>query len=197
MATPVGGSRGLTDGEKRMAKDIFGHSIDYSKVLIRNEKWGFFTFFLSDRLTVTPDGTMYCGPESFREDFAADTVEMVFHFIHEMVHVWQYQLGFQVKGQGIASVFRYGYKYTLKPDSKLSDFPMEGQGNIIADYSMYVFYHAPVYYSGKRYGKAPYTFAELQAVLADFIANPSDPKNLPTLEDSQCKDPASAVCINR
>jgi hypothetical protein len=181
MATPVGGKRKLTTLEEGMVTKIFGNSIDCSKVWVRNKKWGFFSFLLSDRVTVTPDGTLYCGPVNFKEDFATSSPNFVHHFIHEMVHVWQYQLGYQVMGQGVASVFGYGYDYTLKPDSKLSDFPMEGQANIIADYAMYDLglNSKAIYSSRADFKKAPYSFQELQNVLKDFLANPGDIKNLP------------------
>jgi type VI secretion system secreted protein VgrG len=182
MATPVGGSRKLTQGEEALAKLMFGNSIDYSKVLIRNKKYRVFGFPPADDVIVTPDGTMYCGPASFKEDFTeGGNPHSIRYFIHEMVHVWQYQLGYPMVIAGIASVFRANYDYTLKKDSKLSDFKIEGQANIISDYAMYVIFpdSTEVYSSKTRYKKEPYSFQELREIVKDFLLDPRDLKNLP------------------
>jgi type VI secretion system secreted protein VgrG len=197
MATPVGGNRGLTEGEEKMARLIFGNSIDYTRVRIHNKKW---RSFFPDKVAMTPNGEIFFHPSDFQEDFSDSSISPRERhlFIHEMTHVWQYQLDFPVMAQGLLSAFKYGYKYTLKPDSKLSDFSMEGQGNIIADYAMYIIDKMASWYSGMRYEKTtPYTLQELQAVLVDFIANPSNKMNLPEIiKPAHCKiDSTSADCI--
>ncbi|UUZ53048.1 hypothetical protein LP419_29235 [Massilia sp. H-1] len=53
--------------------------------------------------------------------------------MHEMVHVWQYQLGYPVRLRGAVRV-GLSYDYELAPDKHLSDFNMEAQGDLLADY---------------------------------------------------------------
>ncbi|MDR1228386.1 MAG: hypothetical protein LBK55_05105 [Azoarcus sp.] len=196
MPTPVGSFRTLTASEILVLQRIFGGAINYSAVKIHNKKW---VSWRPDNVTMTPNGEIYFNKQSFLEDYvAANThADIVYHFIHEMVHVWQYQLGFPVKTQGFASAFKSGYNYTLKPDSKLSNYPMEAQANIIADWAMYLMYGMAKHYSGDQYGKTtPYTLTELQAVLVDFIAEPKNKKNLPIIKDPRCEaEPASVSCL--
>ncbi len=52
--------------------------------------------------------------------------------MHEMMHIWQYQRGMNVKIRGLVS-WAVNYKYDL--DRKmLSSYPMEQQASIVADY---------------------------------------------------------------
>jgi hypothetical protein len=202
MPTPEGGYRGLTAGEVQMLQQIFKGSINYSAVKIHNRKW--VSWIQADDVTMAPDGEIYFNKKTFQEDFDDPNIRqnqhtVIHHFIHEMVHVWQYQLGFSVKLQGLASAAGYGYKYSLDTKKKLSDYPMESQANIIADWAMYVLYNRAAYYSGKEYGeKTPHSRIDLEKVLADFILNPADRKNLPIIEDPKCKaEPTSIQCLSR
>jgi ethanolamine utilization protein EutQ (cupin superfamily) len=98
-ATPENGSRELTPGEIQMAKKIFKDSINYAKVRIHNE--GYFPFGLQDANTaVTPNGEMYFLPDDFEEDFSISRDAKKLWFIHEITHVWQYQLGYWVRFRG-------------------------------------------------------------------------------------------------
>ncbi|MBK7236706.1 MAG: hypothetical protein IPI02_14175 [Sterolibacteriaceae bacterium] len=95
--------------------------------------------------------------------------------MHEMVHVWQYQLGYPVKLRG---AIRIGlpYEYTLESGKRLSDYNMEAQGNILSDY-----------WALKLYGKPPDVWERkylndlplYEIVLRDFISDPADQSNLP------------------
>jgi type VI secretion system secreted protein VgrG len=193
MPTPIEGSRKLTVGEIAMLQRIFRNAIRYDKVKVHNGKK--YIFFQGSQTVMTPNGEIYYPATRFKEDFHTQRASEQHLFIHEITHVWQYQMGFQVKAQSIGSAFRYGYNYTIKPGMKLSDFPMEGQANIIADYAMYVLYGRPDHYSGSQYKKPPQSLADLQTVLADFIKNPLDKSNLPGFANPLCEaNPNSSDC---
>jgi len=192
MAPPVKSSRSLTSGEISMAQRIFGSAIRYGAVKIHRGKYA---SFQPDNVVMAPNGEIYFPDRYYRDDFDNGNYSDVHLFIHEMTHVWQYHLGFWVKPQGLGSAFGYGYNYTIKPGMKLSDFRMEGQANIIADYAMYVFFaSATSSYSGRNFGKPAPKFNDLKAVLKNFINNPHDRSNLPSFANPHCIDPASAAC---
>jgi hypothetical protein len=177
VTTPDGEARGLTSGEIAMAQQVFGSSIDYSKVKIH--KGEYLWFGLQRNNTVmAPNGEVYYNKEMFREDFSVGTVDHVSQltFMHEMTHVWQYQLGYPVKGRGAIRV-GLSYKYTLDASKLLSDYDMEAQGNILADYwalkTLGKF--RPQIHEMKHQGD----FALFETVLKNFIADPSDKRNLP------------------
>jgi hypothetical protein len=95
--------------------------------------------------------------------------------MHEMVHVWQYQLGYPVKLRG---AFRIGlsYKYELANGKSLADYNMEAQGNVLSDYWAEVLVGSPpALWQASSRGQT----AVFRSVLAKFIANPADRVNLP------------------
>jgi hypothetical protein len=178
-----------------MVRPIFRNAIRYDKVKVHNRKYA---FFQPSNGAITPNGEIYFAPMVFREDFHITRVSEQHFFIHEMVHVWQYQMGYPVKAQGIASAIGYGYDYTIKPGMQLSDFPMEGQANIIADYAMYLLFGSALHYSHKKYYKPATPQSDLQAVLSKFILNPLDKSNLPNFANSACEtDPTSVQCLTK
>ncbi len=131
---PKGQSRGLTPGELEIARSVFGGSIDYSKVRIHNDTSN---MFQSKDTTVTPNGEMYCGADSYSDDFSKGDVH---RFVHEMTHIWQYQNN--VLNPRIAAVkeeFKSGfcytsaYDYTPDPKKDLLDYNLEQQADMVAD----------------------------------------------------------------
>jgi hypothetical protein len=202
MPLPYGESRSLTPLETVLALKVFGTSIQYIRVKIHHGKY---IGIQPDHAAMTPNGEIYFPTPLYEDDYSVAFNDWQKHlFIHEMAHVWQYQLGYPVMATGliesvIGSINGYGYDYTLKPNSKLSDYPMEAQANIIADYAIYLLYNQPRHHSRRRYGKPPYSLPELQAVLADFISNPSSAENLPKVNKrSNCEtEPNTADCLTR
>jgi type VI secretion system secreted protein VgrG len=175
LKTEEGDSRGLTEGEIAEARKIFFDSIDYAKVRVHNGEYLWFGL-QPDDTAMTPNGEIFFNPKHFVEDFSKQEQEELIWFIHEMVHVWQHQLGFPVKWRG---AIRLGldYRYTLEGSKTLADFNMEAQGNVLADF-----------WALKRYLPRPRAFNErkhindlslYEKVLKRFIDNPSDPSNLP------------------
>jgi hypothetical protein len=175
VKTPEGKARWLTAGEIAMARTIFKDSIDYSKVKVHNGEYLWFGM-QPDDTAMTPDGEMYFNKKHFKEDFSLTTKETQHWFIHEMVHVWQHQLGYPVKARGAIRI-GLSYEYELASTKKLSDYNMEAQGEVLADF----FYM-------KKFGSWPHwkddqvnnnaMFYE-QYPLSSFLAAPGAVTNLP------------------
>jgi type VI secretion system secreted protein VgrG len=175
VATPEGKSRGLTSGEIEMARLLFKGSVDYGKVKIHNGEY-LWLGMQPDNTAMTPNGEMYFNPGRFKEDFSASaSFGDRLWFMHEMVHVWQYQLGYPVKWRGAMRV-GLSYEYELAEDKTCADYNMEAQGNLLADYWAEVLVGSPpALWQDSSRGQAEL----LRKVLAKFIANPADVSNLP------------------
>lgn len=190
-------SRPLTAGEVEMARLIFKDSIDYSAVRVHNEEY--LPFGLQDDETaMTPNGSMYFNPDYYVQDFSAqksaETEEMFVDarqqtirrkqwFMHEMTHVWQYQLGYSVTWQGFwlgvtgGYLFRRAYKYDYSdskdsPDKNRSfnDFNMEQQAKIIERYYGIKYLYEYSYQN---------EMAFYERVLGKFLRSPKDASLLP------------------
>jgi uncharacterized Zn-binding protein involved in type VI secretion len=181
VATPKGESRGLTSGEIAMARQIFGDSVDYGQVRVHNGEYLWFGL-QPNNTAMTPNGEMYFNPDRFLEDFSdpaiAEPVEQAW-FIHEMTHVWQYQLGYPVKWKrGNPLGWFMSYEYKADPNKRLCDYNMEEQGDIIRDYFALKFL-------GNRYVvvQPKYRIWDhlpvLESMLEDFLEQPGDVGNLP------------------
>jgi Domain of unknown function (DUF4157) len=176
VPTAEGTSRPLREGEIRMAAQIFQRSLDYSQVRVHNEE--FLPFGLQpDNTAMTPNGEIYFNPKRFKEDFSLSTPNDQHWLMHEMVHVWQYQLGYPVMARG---AIRIGleYEYELDPAKKLSDYNMEAQGDLLADYWALKFKQQPRLVSMRFYQDMLWV-PLYEQVLSRFLANPADKGNLP------------------
>jgi hypothetical protein len=178
IARPKRG-RPLTSGEIAMARLVFADAIDYSRVAVHDR--GYFPFGLQHRQTaVTPNGSMYFPKDCFEEDFSARGIGSQMWFMHELTHVWQFQLGYWVKMRGAIRV-GLAYGYTLAPGRRLADYNMEAQGNIIADYFALGFRGSEGrrHLYEHRYRAHPGALALYEAVLADFLDDPANRSHLP------------------
>lgn len=181
--TPEWESRPLTIGEIDMCKPIFRYSIDYNKVRVHNREWLIFGL-QPDNTAMTPNGELYFNPKWFEADFSAPKNTSPLYpanilkawFLHEMTHVWQYQLGYGVKWHGMQR-WKLDYHYTLDPAKNLCDYNMEAQGNIIADYFAHGVLQDPSALSHTVHVSDPLSL--YQTVLSAFLFNPTDPENLP------------------
>jgi|GEM_PF-1777857 len=177
-------SRTMTDGEKAMAEKVFGkEAVDYKRVVVHNCKY----FFLQTR-PMTPNGEMYFG-EDYKADFSEADAPGKHLFMHEMTHVWQYQLDYGVKWHGFMLQIPYilglsdSYRYELNDKKKLPDFNMEQQGDILADYFS-VSNGVGVYSKSGRdqieKSERIQDFLDLlKKTLSEFILDPKNKKNLP------------------
>jgi type VI secretion system secreted protein VgrG len=177
---PKGKKRSLTPGEVAMARVVFKDAVDYRKVKVHHGGW--WVFFGFQNTAVTPNGEMYF-PEStnyYKDDFSntGDNRHKAL-FMHEMTHVWQYQLGYPVKKAGV-TVTRRGaaaYEYALTRYRTLSSYNMEQQGEIISDYYIIcVIGDAHAVWNSANYAKSPEL---LTSTLEGFLNNPADKSNLP------------------
>lgn len=128
-ACPVGGERLLTPGEVALARSMFGTAIDYPKVTIRRRKW---FPFQPRNVTMAPRGHLHFHPmgKSYCDDFAAASLGLQAHFIHEMTHVWQTQ----TRGEWYLVLNRMPwsrYDYSLKPGWRLTQYGIEQQAEIV------------------------------------------------------------------
>ena len=170
-------NRTLTTGEIRLATTIFKSSIDYTKVRIHNGKY---IFFQPDNSGMTPNGEIYVHG-AYRSDYSTGNGQSKGFLIHELVHVWQYQLNIlnpvtAAIAENIVHGFDYSkaYHYTLDPAKDILDYDIEQQAAIIEDYYL-------IYFAGSLpvRGHMQNTLAEAKAgqlfhkVLGKFRVNPS------------------------
>lgn len=169
--------RGLTIGEIDMVRTVFKDSIAYAKVKVHRK--GYFPFRLQgDGMAVTPNGEVYFVPSDYRPDFSVGTDFQKSWFMHEITHVWQYQLGYPVRLRG-AIRFGLDYSYELDAIKKLRHYNMEAQGDILADYFAVAMLNNPKAVRNKSKEGKIYLQQAYESTLSDFLLNPSDKRNLP------------------
>lgn len=163
--------RPLTTGEIAMASLLFRNAIDYQRVRIHSRRY---MPFQPKNCCMTPNGSMYFHASCFLDDYAQATTSGQHWFLHEMVHVWQHQLGYPVRLRGAV---RLGlpYNYELHADALLSDYNMEAQGDLLADYFVLKFLGRPEAMRQRRY---QHDLALYERVLAGFLRDPASRENL-------------------
>ncbi|MBC7684677.1 MAG: Rhs element Vgr protein [Bdellovibrionales bacterium] len=158
-----------------MASRLFGDAIDYPAVRIFNRRY--LPFGLQPKnCAMTPNGAIYFHKSCCLLDFAAGSEHARHWFMHEMVHVWQHQLGYPVRLRGAVRI-GLSYRYVLALDKTLSDYNMEAQGDLLADY--FVLRHLASA-SAMRQSAYANELPMYEQVLAKFLANPSSRNNLPS-----------------
>jgi hypothetical protein len=166
-------ARPLTAGEIAMASALFGDAIDYSRVRIHKRRY--LPFGLQPKnCAMTPNGSMYFHHSCFLEDFSAGDAHARHWFIHEMVHVWQHQLGYPVRLRGALRV-GLTYRYQLVAGKTLADYNMEAQGDLLADYFVLKLLGSPRAMRQPRYAGSVALF---ESVLSGFIDNPASRSSL-------------------
>ncbi|ORM98853.1 type IV secretion protein Rhs [Pantoea septica] len=126
-----GGLRLLTSGEIRLATELYCHNIQYNRVWVHHGSY--LPFGLQENNTaMTPNGEIWFETNVYRDDYSMASVDYQHLFMHEMMHVWQYQRGMNVRIRGLVS-WAANYKYSLDK-KKLSDYSMEQQASIASDY---------------------------------------------------------------
>ncbi|WP_024302524.1 hypothetical protein [Pseudogulbenkiania sp. MAI-1] len=172
-------TRGMTAGEVAMARTVFKDAIDYARVKIhRGGLCGLPNCFGN---AMSPRGDIHFPDCDYREDFSQEPPVIKIWFIHEMTHVWQYQLGYRLVWNALKIAAKGGYSagapayfYDLKGQDKgktLSQFNMEQQGELVANY--YAAKHLRVFCYLQE-------LPELEHALTDFLDNPQDTGLLPT-----------------
>lgn len=180
ISLPEGEKRALTPGEIAMARIVFKDSIDYSQVKIHHGGWWLFLGFQDT--AVTPNGEMYYPKITnlYRDDFSNTSNDRdKALFMHEMVHVWQYQIGYWIKWHSLWVTSRgpSAYEYQLNPQGKLSNYNMEQQGDIVSDYFIICILEKPQFvWNPENQSKDP---SLLKSTVREFLDNPKEKYNLP------------------
>jgi hypothetical protein len=165
-------SRLLTAGEIAMASLLFRDAIDYRRVRIYNRRY---LPFQPSNCAMTPNGSLYFHKSCCLLDFSTGSENVRHWFLHEMAHVWHYQLGYAVRLRGAVRI-GLSYDYDLTPGKTLADFNMEAQGDVLADYFVLRHLGSSASMRQPRYADSLPLY---ERVLAGFIANPSSAANLP------------------
>lgn len=157
-----------------MASLLFRDAIDYARVRIHGRRY---MPFQPKNCAMSPNGSIYFHRSCFLPDYSAGDPPAIHWFMHEMVHVWQHQLGYPVRLRG---AIRIGlqYKYKLHANATLADFNMEAQGEVLADYFALKFLKMPAVMRQPQYASA---LALYDIVLAGFLAAPGSRRHLPSL----------------
>lgn len=166
------GSRPLTPSEVGLAASLFGESINYERVRVHARRY---MPLQPKNCCMTPNGSMYFHRSCFLPDYSRGSPSAVHWFIHEMVHVWQFQLGYAVRLRGAVRV-GLSYDYELVPGKVLADYNMEAQGDLLADYLALKHINSPVSMRQQRYAGS---LSLYEGVLAGFLADPASVANLP------------------
>jgi hypothetical protein len=128
-------TRKFTEGEIKLAKLFFGSSVDYSKVtLVKEVKCG--DWF---GRTINNSITLFGG--YYNEDFSkSKSLGDVTSFLHEIVHVWQYQNRDVTSYSWMKAAFEHAgssdpYGYTFDASKSYLSYGYEQQGRILEDYA--------------------------------------------------------------
>jgi hypothetical protein len=163
----------LTQNEIAMATLLFGDAIDYERVRIHARRY---MPLQPKNCCMTPNGSMYFHQSCFLPDYTRGDPPVVHWFMHEMVHVWQHQLGYPVRTRGAIRI-GLSYAYTLHAGATLADYNMEAQGDLLADYFALKHLHLPAVMRQPQYAGQ---LALYESVLALFLARPDSRRNLPS-----------------
>jgi hypothetical protein len=161
----------LTAGEIAMASLLFRDAVDYSRVRIHGRRY---IPFQPKNCAMTPNGSIYFHRSCFLDDYSQASVSGQHWFMHEMVHVWQHQLGYPVRLRGAVRI-KLPYHYDLHEGATLADYNMEAQGDVLADYFVLKFLHRPDAMRQRRYAGQ---LALYEQVLAHFLRDPHSRDNL-------------------
>ena len=164
-------SRPLTEAEIALASLLFGDAIDYSRVRIHGRRY---MPFQPKNCCMTPNGSMYFHASCFLPDYTRGDPGPIHWFMHEMVHVWQHQLGYPVRLRGALRV-GLSYDYTLREDATLADYNMEAQADLLADYFVLKYLNKP---QAMRQGRYRGSVGLYEKVLEHFHADPRSRLNL-------------------
>jgi hypothetical protein len=146
--------RPLTEGERRMARTIFGDAIDYDAVRVKRRRW---FPFQPRNVLMAPTGHIHAHPRGtlWSADYSKEAIGLQALFMHELTHVWQSQ----TKGRFYLPLMRHPfcrYGYQLAPGRAFQDYGLEQQAEIVR--------HAFLQKQGRSAPGAP-SLQELSAIL--------------------------------
>jgi hypothetical protein len=129
-------ARYLTMGEIQLLRPVFGETLRYRSIVcaVNDSDVG------GPANSITPTGVPQFSRFVFCRDFSMTHAANQWVFVHEMTHVWQWghhiwpvnaAIGIFIQTGGD---YTKGYPYDLTPASNLSDFNIEQQASLVADY---------------------------------------------------------------
>ncbi|UYZ76155.1 type IV secretion protein Rhs [Moraxella bovis] len=117
--------RPLTDGERQMARSVFGDSLALDDIRLTTAWW------VLKGYAVSPNGWVYFHKDDFCEDFSDKTLHLRAWLIHELVHIWQIQQGIKVVRKAI---FNRKYRYVFKEGKPFLAYGIEQQAKMVEDF---------------------------------------------------------------
>lgn len=164
-------ARSLSEGECALLRPVFADALDYSAVRIVRGK---FMPFQLRHVVMSPNGSIYLPADLYHDDFSKQPAHWQSLWLHECTHVWQHRLGYPVLRCGICLALQggyikraaYRYGHLLPHCRDLSQFNMEQQACIVADYFI------GLWYTGQEN-------PALAAVLQRFLQQPNNADLLP------------------
>jgi type VI secretion system secreted protein VgrG len=174
--------RVLTDGEISMLKSLFNDGINYQDVKIYNSGYLPFGMQNSD-VAMSPNGHIYFDSKHFIDDFSVANTSTKMWFMHEMTHVWQYNLGYNILLNGFITAISGKYynskAYCYDNQCEVLDFnkfSFEQQAEIISHYYGAKFLKVTKYQESLSY---------YEATLKEFFLNQKNKNLLPKMRLGQ------------
>ncbi|SUA35767.1 Uncharacterised protein [Neisseria zoodegmatis] len=171
-------SRLLTDKEIDMARLVFSDGIDYTRVKVCRG----IPMMPALKVAMVPNGNIYFPPDDSPCDFTASKEYYQIWLMHEITHVWQYQMGYRTWLGGMMLSVKGGYinrkSYAYPPPAEVKSFSglnMEQQADFVA------------HYYAARYLKWPAYLPNLphyERVLAPLLRNPRQTSLLPAYSNN-------------
>ncbi|MEZ0260532.1 MAG: hypothetical protein ACAH80_05945 [Alphaproteobacteria bacterium] len=177
--------RPLTPGEIALAKLIFKDSIDYSAVRLHDKR--ILPSFIQEKHQAVAHRSSISFPRSaYAEDFSKEPDALKQSvFIHELVHVWQHQNKvLSTPREGVKETLRHRFNYSkaylhkLATGKDLVNYGFEQQAAIVQDYFLLKHRGIDKSYKGRRLEKPADLLEKYEAVLGNFLKEPSYAKGL-------------------
>ncbi|OLF37489.1 type IV secretion protein Rhs [Psychrobacter sp. Cmf 22.2] len=118
-------SRKLSKAETKLARSVFGDSIELDAVQLKTAWW------VLKNYAVSPNGNIYFHPEDWVADFSNASLSKQSWLIHELTHVWQLQQGLKVVR---GAIINRRYEYDLKLGKPFFKYGIEQQARMVQDY---------------------------------------------------------------
>lgn len=120
--------RTLTTGEKKLIRSIFGAGFDTDNIWVHLSPIAY-----KDVAGAVASGReVYFYGQNRSNDFSSEDSHKLSIFLHEMVHIWQ----FQTERRHTVTVNDI-YEYTIGPSSRFEKYNIEQQAAMLEDYVLY------------------------------------------------------------
>ena len=115
----------LSSAEKQLARSIFGSALEFDDIYIIAHR------LVLKHFAISPNGNIYFNIANWSEDFTHESLFKQSWFIHELVHVWQFQQGIKLLRKGF---FDRKYRYALQQGKSFFQYGIEQQAQMVQDY---------------------------------------------------------------